>query len=920
MNTLIRTFGIAALIAAPTSTASAEQNVASTGVRGQVVDAKTGDPLGDATIRVIKGGSGQVVHTDDNGNFVLPLPPGTYQLRVYYPLYEGRRVTNVIVSRHSMRKLRVPLPPSNAAILDYVVFAAPERTTEAGLLELRKRSVSVSDSLSAQEMSRSGDSSASDAVKRVVSATITDGRYINLRGLGGRYVTALLNGVTLPSPEPDRQAVPLDLFPTSLLSNLVVAKSYDAAYPGTFGGGTLLIETNTYPKRFTLSLKASTSANTVSTLQSNNTYRGGSLDFLGYDDGTRSLPGLVPRDGPARLNAPGMDAATMENIGESFANNWNVNESTTHPNIGLGATAGDTLKHRGREFGYLASLNYGRKLKGRTANVAKVRSVDDGLEYREQVTSRRGSESAKIGGLVAFGYELTKHHRVNVFTLYTHNGSSSAQRVSGLNEADGMQIDSTRMRFVERALSFSQMRTSHRWPKLRNLALTWQGNASFTSRSEPDTRDVTYNVLSDNRVRFKNETGSGERYFSDLSERSIGTGADAELPVTSRVRFKLGGSVQHGTREFSTRRFRMAFVGTDPSVLTLPPEEMFSREHVGPSFRLEERTLQSDAYDATQTLMGGYSSIEVDASKRLKIASGIRYERSTQELTPGSPFALGQPLTDDRTDRADSDFLPTSMASLALTSSMNVRAAYSYTLARPRFRELSPFLFFDYTRRRSVSGNPELVQTRIHNADLRWEWFLGDADVVAASLFYKKFRDPIESVIVSASGGDVSFANARSANTRGIELEARSTLGRFHDTLDTIRVGANLALIRSRVELRDEQVGVQTSAERPLQGQSPYVVNLSAGYDGGKTEAFALYNVIGRRIAEVGFDTLPDVYEQPFHRVDLVANRRLNPNLKLKFAATNILNRSISLKQGDLSVLRYKPGVGLSLSLSWSPK
>ena len=885
-------------------------------LKGLITDEATGEPLPGASVTAIKGGEARAESGDD-GRFALELPVGRYVLQVYAPLYEHRVVRGVRARAGRAIDIEVALRLSPSAIEEVTVYAEPASHTEAGMLQKRRQSISVADGMSRQEMSRGGDSSASDAVKRMVSATVEDGRYVLIRGLGGRYVSTLLNGVTLPSPEPDRQAVPLDLFPTSLLANLNIVKSYSARYPGTFGGGTMLIESNSYPEELAISAKVSTSVDTVTTSEEVPAYSGGSLDVIGFDDGSRALPAAIPRDRPARVSET-LEPAAIEAAGESFANVWTADPTTGTPNLGLGLTVGDTLAPAGRKLGYLATIGYGRSMSRKEIEIAKVRSSGDGVEFREELESTSGSTRAKIGGLAAAGLELSKSHELRAVSLYTHDGESSLQNVSGLSESDGILIDSRRLRFVERSLSFSQLQGRHGLP---HRELRWQGNIAFTNRDEPDTRDITYNVLDEDRRRYKNETGSGERFFAELGELSLGAGSDGRLELGPAA-IQTGAIVRNSARQFSARRFRYAFVGSDPAVLFLPASEIFAPEHIGPDFRLEERTLPSDAYDANLLVAAAYSELEVAATNSLRLSGGLRYEVALQTLTPGSPFSVSAADPEDAVDRKDSDFLPALSAVYALTPEMNLRGAYSYTVARPMFRELAPFLFFDYTRRSSVSGNPELGATHIHNADGRWEWFSGDSDVLAAGVFYKRFVDPIEQVIVSAAGGDISYANAERAQALGGEIEARLALERFHRLFRGVRSWANFTLIRSRVTLGAEELGSQTSAERPLQGQSPYVVNAGLSYDRpeGGTSVALLYNVFGRRISEVGFDTLPDVYEEPFHRVDISANQRLPRDLSLGLSVANLLGERQELEQGGLPVYRYQPGVSVSLSLTWTPE
>lgn len=890
-----------------------------TGIVGKVTDAESGAPLARVVVTVVSGGSGKAT-TNERGEYTLELGPGKYTLRIASETHAPKRV-QVIVRRRGPLPLDIELERSEEAVEVMFIEAAAETKTEAGVLQIRKKATTVSDSMSAQEMSRTADSSAAGAVKRVVSATVIDGKYVLVRGLGGRYMTTLLNGVTLPSPEPDKQAVPLDLFPTSLLANLTVAKSYAPRAPGTFAGGTLMIETNSYPSEFTFKAKASTSFETGTTLAERQTYTGGGIDFLGFDDGTRSLPDSVPDTGPLRIGTEGLDADGVERVAEDFDNNWELGTEPTPPNFSVGFTVGDTLAFDDdRRLGYMATASFGRGLDVRETTTSKVTNTMDGLAYREQLTTIRGQEEATVGGLVNVGYRLDKDHELGLFWLYTHTGDSDASVVEGQRALDTEPSRATHLAWAERYLNFVQVSGRHVSRKLGSLSSRWQTNFALTGRDEPDTRDMLYTLLDDGRERFKNEPGSGERFFSSLSETSVGAGVDFELP-TKRLVYRAGAMAQLSEREFSARRFRMNFVGSDVQALFAPPAQIFNEEAIGPQFQMIERTLVTDAYDASLFVGGVYGELEVEASEKLRVIAGVRYEVSDQELTPGSPYGLGVVTEEDNTKREDGDVLPAISTVYALTPAMNLRSAYSYTLARPRFRELAPFLFVDYDRRRIVSGNPNLLTTRIHNGDLRWEWFARDTEVYAASVFYKKFINPTEQVVVSSQSGDVSFANAAGADVYGVELEARLGLERIFDRLDGFRAQANVSLIHSEIELTPEQLLSQTSLKRPLQGQSPYVINAGIGYTNADLglDLNAFYNVFGERVDEVGFDTLPDVYEQPFHRVDVTASKRLADQWSLKLAAKNLLNRSVSLDQGNLEIYEYRPGVGLSASLEWSP-
>ncbi|MBP6629383.1 MAG: TonB-dependent receptor [Kofleriaceae bacterium] len=889
---------------------------ATTGLRGRILDGASGEGLPAATVLVLKGGT-QTVVTELDGTFELALGPGTYVINIFTPLYEQQELT-VRVKRGQLTPVEVTLQPAEGAEEVIEIESKIDLRSESAALAVRRAAATVSDSLSAQEISKTPDSSASDAVKRVVSVSVVDGRYVALRGLEGRYVTTLLNGVPLPSPEPDRNAVPLDLFPTSLLANLVVLKSYSAEYSGQFGGGTLLLETSSYPTQLEAKLSASMSGASSTTFADGLANRAaGSGSFFGFGSGARGLPAAVPLDYAVR-NLP---ASETEYLGEQFENVWSAEEETASPNFSLGGTVGNTHKLGGRRLGYLVTGNFRRGLSTRLTEV-RTQTISDAAppeladDYRNQLTELE----ATLGGLANVGLELTDNHSIGLFGLYTHVGEDATSHVTGFRDSSDANIDRTRLQFVERELRFAQLLGKHRFPDQGGLELRWQGNAATTRRDELDSRDIAYELDDDGSRFFINQPGSAQRFFSLLDDTSLGLGADALVP-SGPIRIKTGLSAQATRRELESRRFRYVFRGDDNAVRAMSPEQMLDPANIGPAFRLDEETLQEDSYRANQDVLAGYVSAELEVDPKVKTILGVRAEYASQQLDNGTMFAVAGNVSS--LDRADADFFPALNVVVSPHAEHNVRAAYSYSLVRPRFRELAPFLFFDYVRGRSVSGNPELLDTHIHNGDLRWEWFpasdTGEAEVVAASAFYKQFADPIEQVLVNTAG-DARFENAGTGMMTGLELEGRLSLARVDDALTGLKLGGNLALIRSRVELDSAAAAIQTSQSRPMYGQSPYVVNLSLAYARPWLGELGLYyNVVGARIADVGTQGLPDTYEQPQHRLDLALARPMGRGWKLKASVANVLDQDVALVQGDLTVTRYQPGVSASLGLEWAP-
>jgi len=878
-------------------------------VSGRITDASTKEGMPAATIQLKNAaGEQQTFVTELDGTYKLELAPGTYTIEFSTMEYDLARKTITVADQ--ALELSLALTPATVAGKEEVIEVSSTIDTrkESAVLAVRQAATTVSDAVSSQEIARTPDSNAGDAMKRVVAVSVTDGKYVALRGLEGRYVTSLLNGVLLPSPEPDRNAVPLDLFPTSLLQTMTVYKSYSAELPGQFGGGVLQIDTSSFPQTFEMKFGVSTAANTVATGQTGltNAHATGLSNFLGYDDGSRRLPSSVPKNRAVR----GMDPIEQESIGESFANVWTPTGETVTPNVGLTATVGNTTKLFGKKVGYLATGMMKRNYSVRQGANSRNALAGGELQSVESLNYDIGVAEGTVGALANAGIELDDDNRITALGLYSHVGENTSQLATGYSEVDGTDIDVSRLMFITRSLSFGQLNGKHRLSRAHGVDLTWQANVANTTRNELDSRDLVYTI--DNATstkRYKDQPGSGQHFFQQLADMGGGVGADLTAKAGDFARFRAGTMLQASRRELAGRRFRFRYVGDDTTVRGLAGEEMFAPNHIGPDFILEEGTLNEDAYTAKQDVYAGYATTELSITPELRAIVGARYERAAQAMDNGSRYAIAGLETS--ISRTEDDILPAANLAYALTPTQNLRAAYSYTLARPKFRELAPFLFYDYIRRREISGNPNLLTTHLHNADLRWEWFPNEGEVIAASAFYKHFVDPIEQVL-SNSNSDATFRNAQGGNLAGGEIEARKAIGKF-------RFAGNFAVMRSRVQLSSDEM-LLTSKNRPLFGQSPFVVNASIGYvDPKLADINLLYNVVGARIVDVGIEGLPDTYEQPVHRVDLVAARMIANDLRLKLGVSNLLNQSVRITQGALTTNAYDPGVSITLGLDWTP-
>ncbi|MFN0250674.1 MAG: TonB-dependent receptor domain-containing protein [Kofleriaceae bacterium] len=887
-------------------------------IKGSIIDNNTKVGLPAATIQIFGVVGGDITAASElDGTYRLEVPAGTYKLTISTPEYieQSKQITVPEKGEIEINMNLDPAPIETGGEETIEIVDKIDTRKEAAVLAVRRAASVVSDAVSSQEIARTPDSNAGDAMKRVVAVSVLDGRYVALRGLEGRYVTALLNGVLLPSPEPDRNAVPLDLFPTSLLATMTVMKSYSAELPGQFGGGTLSIDTSSFPTSFEFKIGVSTSANTVATGQDGlrNAQSKGALGFFGFDNGDRALPSAVPRDRAVR----NMDAGQQERIGESMLNVWTPQGETVTPNLGLNLMVGNTTRLGSKRVGYLASGMFRRNFTVREGTQGRLAANNDQLVQTDNLRFTTGAAESTLGGLVNVGVDLSPNDEIGVLGLYSHVGEDLNQQSIGYSDSEGSTVDITRMSFVERSLGFSQLYGKHHLVRSAGVELRWQANVATTQRRELDSRDLLYSIDGNGARQFEDQPGSGQHFWQILKDLSGGGGADLRARAGD-VQLRAGTMVQLSSRELGGRRFRFKPTGIAGD-RSMAGEELFDTVQIGPMFELEEDTLEEDAYTASLNTFAGYASAEYPFTEKLRGIAGARFEHSTQSMSNGSRFAVSGLETD--VSKSDNDVLPAANLVFAARPDMNVRAAYSYTLARPRFRELAPFLYYDYIRRRDISGNPDLATTHIHNADLRWEWFPSESEVFAVSTFFKQFVDPIEQVIANVNA-DATFQNADGGNIIGAEVEARTTLGRIAPALDDFRLGTNVSVMRSRVQIGDDAMSqILTSKNRALYGQSPFVVNVNLGWAKPKVaDLNLLYNVIGARIVDVGISGLPDIYEKPVHRLDFVASRMMREDLRLKLAVGNILNQKVALEQGDITVNSYSPGVSFSLALDWAPR
>jgi outer membrane receptor protein involved in Fe transport len=893
---------------------------------GSVTDAERHQPVAGA--RVLVRGYGAEARAGEDGRFVLAVPVGSWDLTVIHPGFSSQSLTALVVAADADTAVAVELSPSSLRLDDFVVSAPRIEGGTLELLEERRQSAAVAEILGAEQMSKSGDSDAAAALRRVTGVTLVDGKFVYVRGLGERYSSTLLDGAQLPSPEPERRVVPLDLFPTDILESIVIQKTWTPDMPGEFGGGVVSLRTRRWPSRLEGSLGVSTGVLTGTTFAIGRAGRRGKTDWLGVDGGARALPpdvlaaseksALLEGD---RFSELGYTSEELEVFGESLDHDWRLRTRRVAPDVGVSAQLGGGFDTGRVSGGFRLSVLYDnawQKTPWR-ARFLKPKDVVPIADYAIEDLV----QTITLGGILAAGLDLGKRHHLSSTTMLTRLTDNEARRYEGFNNDVGTDIRVTRLRFVERMLLSENITGAH---TLGPVALGWHYAFALATRLEPDRKQVRYDLeKSTGQWLLSSGADGNKRLFGGLDDRVHDLGLDATLSLPMRgervAKLRAGAGLQHKHRVVDSRRYFFAPRGplaTDPAVKSLAPEEIFSPPYIGKSgFQLNENTQATDSYTARHVVLAGFVMAEVPIGPRLTVTGGLRVEHSAQELETFVRFSATKERI--RAELATLDLLPALLATWAFREDMQLRLSVSRTVSRPDLRELSPATFDDITGGKEVRGNPDLGRALITHVDTRWEWYPSAGESLSVAAFYKQFKDPIEEVVILGTQLLQSYANVPAARNLGVELEFRKSLGFLTPKLRDLSLAGNASFIWSQVKSPKDLVTVSQTGPRPLQGQSPFVVNVQLAYDNADTETSValLYNVVGPAIAEAtGYDV--DIVDQPVHQLDLVASQALGRGFKLKFKLANILGWPSRQKQGDFVTEDRPRGRRLGLGLEKS--
>ncbi|MCK6606567.1 MAG: TonB-dependent receptor [Ignavibacteriaceae bacterium] len=907
-------------------------NAQTTGIiSGTVLDKSNNDVLIGAN--VVVPGTDFGASTDLDGKFVIKgLTPGKYNIRVSFISYQTVNIENVEVKAGQTTTVNVPLAPSATELEEVVVTAEALSNSEGAVLKIQKNSDEIVDGISAELISKNNSSDGTDVLKRMTGVTIADGKFAYIRGVGDRYNNTTLNGANLPSTEPEKKSFSYDIFPAGLIENIVTSKTFTPDKPADFSGGLVQIKTVEFPNKLSVGVSLSSSFNTITTGKDFLSYEGGRR-FLGNDDGTRSLPSFLPSD---RINISKYSPSQLQEFGRSFKNNWNFSNSSAPLNAGFSLTVGDKFDiSNDQVLGFIAAINYSNSNEIQDAERSYY-FVETGnvIEPKYAYTGTSYKNSVMLGGMFNVSFKIDGKNKVSLKNIYNQNADDEVTSYSGESVSNSAFRNLYSTRYVTRNLFSSQLIGEHYFSLLSGLNFDWNLNYARSNREEPDAkRYIKQRAIEDptEPMRIQIDQSNLTRFFGDLIDNNTGGSVDFKLRAFENPMlptFKFGLAYDYKDRKFDARLFGFRNVPggnfmREDELTRGSIEDLFAPENFTSNFlEIVEITKPSDSYSSEQTIAAGYFAFDYNVTDQIKVITGFRVENSNQKMD--SKSLTGEPV---KVDQKYNDFLPSLNVVYQPTEYLNVRAAYSRTLARPEFREIAPFSYYDFLENELVQGNPALKRSLITNYDLRLELFPARAtELIALSVFYKEFSDPIEQTLVASANEPIrSYANANKAENLGVELEVRKNLDFILPQLDFLSFVGNISYISSKVKFDESGLNGSTfqETERSLQGQADYILNFGLYYDGYTNgfNASVVYNKVGEKIAKVGTVNLGNVVERPRDQVDLMVSQKLFDNWTVKMAVKDLFENDYVQVQktpaGERVSQKIKKGRDFSVGVSY---
>lgn len=879
-------------------------------IKGVVIDQKSKETLIGAVVTV--DGTNVKAITNIDGNFQIDGldKEKKYTLYINYVGYKTQKIDGVQAKDADQV---IALQPDEQQLKEVTVTAVERRNTDAAMIQVAKNSPVIVSNVSAQEISRTQDTNAGEVIRRVPGVSLIDDKFVMVRGLSQRYNNVWVNGGAVPSSEADSRAFSFDIIPSSQIDNLTIVKSPTAEYPADYSGGFIIVNTKEIPAENSFNIAVGGNWNTSSAFQNFSYSKGSGTDFLGFDNGLRSLNGGIHAALNPQLNANGKpvgDYATSL-LGNGLNNDWLVKNRKPLGDLKLAASLNQRWMLGGRTLGMLAALNYTneyRTYENMENNLYGIYdAANDKPNYLRHSVDDQYNNNVRLGAMLNFTF-LSKdgNRKYQLKNIFNQLATSRYTWRDGVSAQSNLER-SAEYYYRSRTTYNGQLTGKHTFT---SDALDWSIGYAYANRHLPDRRRYLIDDALESGVYALSTGNDISREWTQLDEHILSLG------VNDKHHFKFGNfepDLQVGaygeyrSREYQTRNFIYNWNVSDnnmPSDFRHSdiPTLLSSEANMGYDklYLLEEKQMRNN-YRGHNTLGAGYLALSLPFGK-LGIHAGVRFEHNDMELISNSrDYEKSESSRHYKTD----DVFPSLNTTYKISDQHQVRLSYGRSINRPEFREVSSSVYYDFDLASNVQGNTELKNCYVDNLDLRYEWYPSRGELISLAVFYKHFDSPIEWTYTVAGGTDLiySYKNAKSANNYGVELDIRKNLGFIG--LKDFSWSFNGALIKSKVQF---EKGAKEE-DRPMQGQSPYLINTGIFYKNAplKMDIALLYNRIGKRIIGVGRSEgstgddsnsrVPHSYEMPRNTIDFSLAKKFGEHLELKLNVRDLLAEKIYYKQ-----------------------
>ncbi len=873
-------------------------------IKGKVTDSTTGEPLIGATIQI--DGTPKATATDIDGLFAFSGldENANYTLAIKYISYKTKKIDGVRAEAQP-QVIEIKLTPDEQTLNEVTVTGVARKNTEIAVIQMTKSSPVIVSNVSAQEITKTQDTNAGEVIRRVPGVSLIDDKFVMVRGLSQRYNNVWINGGAVPSSEADSRAFSFDLIPSSQIDNMQIVKTPSPEYPADYTGGFITITTKDIPAENTAELSVGGNWNDITSFSDFKYAKGSGTDFLGFDSGMRGLNGGIN----STLNSIAGNGVDLLN--NHLNNDWRVRNMNPVGDLKLSGSLGRRWKLDDRQLGMIAAFNYSneyRKYEDMQNNLFGVYDAEkDESNYLRYSVDDQYNHNVRLGAMLNFTLLSadgnSKYQLKNIFNQIGNDRYTWREGLSAQSDNE----NSAEYYYRSRTTYNGQITGKHTFALDE---LDWSASYSYANRNVPDRRRYLINDALEPGVMQLTSPNDISREWTKLDEHIVSAAVNDKHDFkfgSFTPSIKFGAYGEYRTRKYTTRDF---IYNWNAASNTLPDgfrqfdlSEMLSDESYFGADRLyllEEQHMRNN-YKGNNYLGAGYFAANIPLGN-FNIYAGLRYEYDHMELITNTRDNAESPFSHNY---EYNDLFPSVNTTYKINDQHQLRLSYGKTVNRPEFREVSPSVFYDFDLASNVQGNTDLKPCYIQNVDFRYEFYPSKGELISIAAFYKYFDSPIEWTYTVTGGTSLvySYMNAQRANNYGIELDIRKDLSFIG--LPGFSWSFNGALIKSRVKF---EAGSKEE-DRPMQGQSPYLVNTGLFYKNDKLQldVALLYNRIGKRIIGVGRSEgttsgnealrVPDSYEMPRDVIDLSASKKFGNHWELKLSIRDLLAQKVYYKQ-----------------------